>query len=205
MQGWTGLSDSGETLTVQNWEASERQADKSVLSTRSVLQTSWWITMKEGRKIIWGWIKRVKRECETGQKVSDLTHSIHPLFLHHPLLVHAFALPPPFFFCTCTCTCLCPCPVWLAGCLNAGVMEREQRSLHWEGGSAMKPLLKPRLAIVFMSSPLPPKTGPLSLSLSPDAADGEGLSGCGMEVRQLFAAPLRPVLQAGVLSSGEHC
>lgn len=50
MRGWTGPSAPGETHAVRNWEASVRQADKSVLCACAVLQTSWWITFKKGEK-----------------------------------------------------------------------------------------------------------------------------------------------------------
>lgn len=47
-------------------------------------------------------MKHLKRESERRDKrwaqSVDLTHSIHPLFLHHPLLVHAFTPPTPPFF-----------------------------------------------------------------------------------------------------------
>lgn len=157
---------------------------------------------ERGEKKIWGWIKRVKREWETGQKVSDLTHSIHPLFLHHPLLVHAFVhLPPPLFFCTC----LCPCPpclsVWPAEC---GCHGERARVSALSGRECDEAIVKATASYCVHVQPTAPQKW-ASLSLSPDAADGEGLSGCGMEVRQLFAALLRPILQAGVPSSAEHC
>lgn len=141
--------------------------------------------------------------------MSDLTHSIQPLFLHHPLLVHAFAppnppLPIPFF-----CTCLCPCPpclsVWPAECGCHG--ERAKVSA-LSGRERDEAIVKATASYcVHVQPTVPQNWASLSLthSLSPDSADGVGLSGCGTEVRQLFAAPLRPVLRAGVPSSAEHC
>lgn len=141
-------------------------------------------------------MKHLKRESERRDKrwaqSVDLTHSIHPLFLHHPLLVHAFTPPTPPFFALAFVLVL---PVCLSGRLNAGVMEREQRSLHRGGGSAMKPLSKPRHCVHVQ--PTVPQNW-ASPALSPNTADGKGLSGCGTEVRQLFAAPLRPVLRGAV-------
>lgn len=99
------------------------------------------------------------RKCETGQKVSAVRRSnpfhssactssslaswcflsFAPLFLHLPLCLR----------------------------LNAGVMEREQRSLLWGGGKAMKPLSKPRSSYCVHIQPFAPETGPLSFFPKP--------------------------------------
>lgn len=152
---------------------------------------------KGGEKLSWGWMKRLKRESERRDKrwaqSVDLTHSIHPLFLDHPFLVHAFTPPTPPFFALAFVLVL---PVCLSGRLNADVMEREHRG----GGSAMKPLSKPRLGIVFMSSPLSPKTGPLPLW----APILQMERGWAAAAQRYGSCLLRPVLRARVPSSTEH-
>ncbi len=140
-----------------------------------------------------------KREWETGQKVSAVRRS-NPFhsssFSWSSLSSSRFHTPHPSFFCTC----LCPCPpclsVCLSGRLNADVMEREHRG----GGSAMKPLSKPRLGIVFMSSPLSPKTGPLPLW----APILQMERGWAAAAQRYGSCLLRPVLRARVPSSTEH-
>ncbi len=150
-------------------------------------------------------MKCLKRKSERRDKrwapSVDLTHSIHPLFLHHALLVHAFTPPHPSFFCTC----LCPCPVCLSVCL-AGWMRvswRESKGLGTEGWERDEAIVKATARHCVHVQPSVPQNW-ASRALNPNTADGKGLSGCGMEVRQLYAAPLRPVLRAGVSFSAEH-
>ncbi len=105
-----------------------------------------------------------KREWETGQKVSAVRRS-NPFhsssFSSSCLASSRFHTPTPPFFALAFVLVLPVClSVWPAECGCHG--ERAKVSA-LRGGSAMKPLSKPRLGIVFMFSPLSPKTGPLVL------------------------------------------
>ncbi len=108
-------------------------------------------------------MKCLKRESERRDKrwapSVDLTHSIHPLFLHHALLVHAFT-PPPLLFLHLPLS-LSSLSVWPAKCGCHGERAKVSAS---RGGSAMKPLSKPRLGIVFMFSPSVPQNWASSCS-----------------------------------------
>lgn len=150
-------------------------------------------------------MKRLKRESERRDKrwaqSVDLTHSIHPLFLHHPLLVHAFAPSTPPFFALAFVLVLPVCmSVWLAECGCHG--ERAKFSAP-RGREHDEAIVKATARHCVHVQPTVPQNW-ASPALSPNAADWKGLRGCGTEVRQLFPALLRPVLQAGVLSSAEH-